>query len=124
MTSINERIAILRKSLGLTQEEFGNRIGVKKSAISKLENGTNNPTEGTIKLIVNTFPVNSTWLESGVGDMQVDELSDDKIDEILKNADPFVKTWMKALAKMPDEYWRIFKDQLDKIDAIKRGEAK
>lgn len=35
----NERIKEVRKSLGLTLEKFGERIGLKKSAVSLIENG-------------------------------------------------------------------------------------
>lgn len=38
-TSIGERIKQLRERSGLSQEELGNRMGVTKSYISKLENG-------------------------------------------------------------------------------------
>lgn len=34
---MNERIRQLRKSLGLTLEEFGSKVGVGKTAISNIE---------------------------------------------------------------------------------------
>ncbi|MCI6655035.1 MAG: helix-turn-helix domain-containing protein, partial [Clostridium sp.] len=40
-----ERIKEVRKSLGLTLEKFGEKIGVTKVAISNLENGHRNLTE-------------------------------------------------------------------------------
>lgn len=36
---MNERLKTLRKSLGLTQEEMGQRLGVTKTAICSLESG-------------------------------------------------------------------------------------
>ena len=39
----NERVRELRKTLGLTLERFGERLGVKKNAISAIENGRNLP---------------------------------------------------------------------------------
>jgi transcriptional regulator with XRE-family HTH domain len=38
----------LRKQKNLSQAEFGNLIGVKKSQISKIENGTQNITIQTL----------------------------------------------------------------------------
>lgn len=38
---IGEAIRQARQSRNLTQEELGNLVGVKKSQISKIENGTN-----------------------------------------------------------------------------------
>ena len=42
---MNERIKELRKNLDLTMEKFGARLGVGKTAISKLENGERNLTD-------------------------------------------------------------------------------
>lgn len=42
---LNERIKKLRKTLGLTLEKFGERLGVGKTAINKLEKGENNVTD-------------------------------------------------------------------------------
>jgi len=38
-STIGERIKALRTSLGMTQEELGNAIGVKRAAINKYETG-------------------------------------------------------------------------------------
>ena len=40
MEKINDRVRILRKNLGLTLEKFGNRLGVGKNAISRIEIGS------------------------------------------------------------------------------------
>ena len=37
MENINDRVKILRKELGLTLEKFGERLGVGKTAISKID---------------------------------------------------------------------------------------
>ena len=42
-----ERIKEIRKSYNLTLEKFGERIGMKKSSVSQLENGINSVTEQT-----------------------------------------------------------------------------
>ena len=36
MSTINERVKELRKSLDLTLEKFGSRVGVGKNAISRI----------------------------------------------------------------------------------------
>ena len=36
---MNERIRKLRKTLDLTQQEFGNRLGVKRNTIATYETG-------------------------------------------------------------------------------------
>ena len=121
MTTINERIAILRKELNLTQDEFGDQIGIKKSAVSKLENGTNNLAPSTAKLIVRTYHVNPPWLELVEGPMFREELTDERVETVFKKSDPFTITWMKALAKLSDDDWEYFKQQLEKLEDIRNG---
>lgn len=48
LIQFGQMIKSVRNDKGLTQSELGNLIGVKKSQISKLENGTSNMTIGTI----------------------------------------------------------------------------
>ena len=36
---MNERIKELRKTLGLTLDKFGERVGLRKSSLSQIENG-------------------------------------------------------------------------------------
>lgn len=66
---MDERLKLLRKTLELNQEEFGKRLGVSNTAISKLEKGERNITEQMILSICREFRVNYFWLTEGVGDM-------------------------------------------------------
>lgn len=66
---MNERVRLLRKKLDLTLEVFGNRVGVGKSAISKIERGENNIAEQMILSICREFKVNEEWLRYGTGEM-------------------------------------------------------
>ena len=65
--STSERLRQLRKDLGMSQEEFGRRIGVSNTAISKLEKNERNLTEQTAKSICREFRVNYFWLTEGKG---------------------------------------------------------
>lgn len=66
---MNERIKELRKALGLTLEEFGAKIGMGKSSVSKIEKGLNGTTDQTIRSICREFKVSEDWLRTGEGDM-------------------------------------------------------
>lgn len=79
--SMNKRIKELRKYLGLTLDKFGERLGVKKAAVSKWENG-DNVTEQMIKSICREFNVNEKWLRYGSGEMFT--VFEDSDTEILK----------------------------------------
>ena len=65
----NERIKLLRTELGLSQEVFGDKIGMKKSSISTIEKGVNNVTDIVAKSVCRAFNVNYFWLTEGKGDM-------------------------------------------------------
>ena len=62
-----ERIREVRKALNLTLEKFGGKLGVGKTAISKLEKNENNLTEQMTKAICREFHVDYIWLTSGEG---------------------------------------------------------
>ena len=62
---MNNRIKELRKELNLTMEKFGERLGVGKSAINKLEKGENKITDQMFKSICREFNVNPDWLQNG-----------------------------------------------------------
>lgn len=70
--SINERIKALRKQLGYNQEEFGKKIGLKKSAASWIEQDGHTVTDQNIRAICDTFNVSERWLRTGEGEMHVD----------------------------------------------------
>lgn len=101
---MNERIKKLRKELGLSGEKFGEHIGVGKTAISRIENGSNNVTDQMFKSICREFNVNSDWLRTGEGEMF--NLPEDEtaalVSELLDESSPvydlvlsIVKTYQK-----------------------------
>lgn len=66
---IGLRIKELRKNLNLTQNNFGNRIGVKANTIGNYELLLRNPSNAVIHSICIEFNVNENWLKSGEGEM-------------------------------------------------------
>lgn len=66
---MNTRIKNLRKQLGLTQSEFGEKIGLKGNTITNYENNIRTPSDAVIYSICREFNVNEQWLRSGEGDM-------------------------------------------------------
>ncbi|MDY5975600.1 MAG: helix-turn-helix transcriptional regulator [Anaerovoracaceae bacterium] len=64
-----ERIKEIRKSLGMTLEKFGEKLGVKKAAISALENNSRNLTDQMAKSICREYNVNYDYIMNGTGKM-------------------------------------------------------
>lgn len=84
-----ERVKEIRKTLGLTLEKFGEKVGVTKQTVSRIENGVNNLTEQMIKSICREYNINEEWLRNGTGEM-FNEPSDEVaeiVSEILENPD-------------------------------------
>lgn len=100
-----ERVKDIRKTLGLTLDKFGEKLGVGKTAISKIEKGENNLTEQMTKAICREFGVDYIWLTTGDGNMFVD--SDDnfieKIDRIMAGEDDARKNIFKFMIDLNDE---------------------
>lgn len=71
----NERVKAVRQALGLSQQEFGSRIGIKISAMSYLESGKSRLTESNAILICKEFNVSREWLLNGAGEMFLPESS-------------------------------------------------
>lgn len=72
---MKERLKFLRKSLGLTQTEFGEKIGLSLRGIVKWEKGESKPQQSTIKALVSTFNVNPDWLLNGTGEMFINDVN-------------------------------------------------
>lgn len=67
--TINERIKQIRKDKGLTQAEFGEKIGLKKTGASRIEQVGEPVNPRVIQLICNNFDINEEWLRYGTGEM-------------------------------------------------------
>ena len=122
MKEINDRIAEVRKELGLSMEKFGNRIGVTRSSINKIEKGVNSPSDQTLKLICNEFNVDPFWLETGKGDMFTaipETIIDELVDEF--NLDEHDKLIIQTYLEATDEQQKAIKDfLLTIVDKIKK----
>lgn len=73
---MKDRIKKLRKDLGLTQQEFADRMGIKRTTIGNYELGRNNPVDSVLMLMCREFGVSESWLKTGEGDMYEREKGD------------------------------------------------
>lgn len=76
-----ERVNEVRKSLGLTLEKFGEKLGVTKTTISRIEKGVNNLTDQMAISICREYNVNYDYLMYGEGEM-FDDLPQTIVDEL------------------------------------------
>lgn len=126
MVTQGERIREVRKSLDLTLEKFGERLGVKKNAISALENGRNSLTDQMTKAICREFHVDYIWLTSGEGEMFVESDDDfySRIDQIMAGENEVRKNMIKTLLYASDDDIEAFDRLVDYYYTLKYGEEK
>lgn len=107
-----ERIRKIRKALGLTLEKFGVNLGVKKNAISQLENGINNLTDQMAKLICREYNVNYDYLINGTGEMFSD-LPKTVLEELCQeyDLDSFDKSILEMYIEFPKEQREYIKSR-------------
>lgn len=114
--TISERLRLLRKELGLSQDEFGRRVGVSNTAISKLEKNERNLTEQMALSICREFRVNYFWLTEGKGEM-FSGTPQDVVDEIAEDyhLDDIDKKIIEKYLELSPEQRQIIKEYLKSI---------
>ncbi len=119
-----ERVKELRKTLDLTMEKFGNRLGVTKVAISNIENGNRKLTEQMIKSICREFDVDENWLRTGKGKMFLPVSRERDLARLTKNllneeSTSFKNRFISMLAGLTEDEWafleRKAKELLDPV---------
>ena len=112
--TINERIKQLRKSLGLSQAEFGKNIGVSRDVINNLDRSESavEPKPLMIEHICSVYNVNPNWLIHGEGEMfrtpSVDEELAAFVAEVISDDNDFKKRVFYAMSRMDDAAWDAF----------------
>ena len=120
-----ERVKELRKTLSLTLEKFGQRIGVGKSTISDLENGRRSLSEHMTKSICREFSVDYMWLTTGEGEMFIDSDDDfiERIDRIMAGEDDARKNLFKFMLELSDEDIEALDRLMQKSIKFSRGDS-
>lgn len=110
MDTFAERIRRLRKDKKLTQQEFADRLGIKRTTIANYESGRNEPVDSVIALICSKFAVDETWLRTGEGDDPYVKLSRQaeiaRIISAAMKASPEREALICALANATDDQIR------------------
>lgn len=98
----SERVKEIRKTLDLTMEKFGEKLGVGKTAISNIESGNRNLTEQMSKAICREYNVNYDYLMYGEGEM-FDDLPQTIVDELCAqyNLNDFDKALVEMYVSLP-----------------------
>jgi transcriptional regulator with XRE-family HTH domain len=96
MTTVNERLALVRKTLKLTQREVAEKISVASGFVASMETGDRKVNPRIMKLISSIYNVNLQWLETGEGEMFYEDM-EKEIEEIIslyKRLNPFFRKFI------------------------------
>lgn len=109
---MHNRIKEIRSNAKLTQQEFADRLGIRRGTIANYELGRNEPIDAVITLICREFNVNETWLRTGDGEMFKPVSRDQEIEaflnELMKNEKPdFRKRMVAVLARLDLKEWQL-----------------
>ena len=122
----NERVKEVRKTLNLTLEKFGERIGVTRGSMSNIENGNRSLTEQMTKSICREFGVDYMWLTTGEGEMFVETDDDffERIDRIMAGAHASRKNMIKTLLYASDADIEAFDRLVDYYISLRADNKK
>lgn len=123
--TLNSRIKEIRNEAALSMRAFADRIGVSSGAVAALESGRNNPSEQTVRAICSEFGVFREWLETGEGPKYKTAPAggiEQELRDILGVDDPFAVAVLSSLAKMPPQWWDLWREELYKaVEAQKKS---
>lgn len=125
MSELKDRLRELRKTTGLSQTDFAEKLGCGRGAIKNLEEGKTGISSTFADLICRIYGCNVVWLETGEGEMFREPTIDEQIAGFVGNVlsdkgDEFQKRVMRILASLGPEGWKALSDFLD---AIKKADG-
>lgn len=99
---MNTRIKELREKEGLTQEEFGKKIGSARNTIANYETGNRNPSNAVITSICREFNINEDWLRYGKEPMYnvIEDKLSSYLGQIAKGNDDFIKSLIEVYMEL------------------------
>lgn len=111
---MKERIKQVRKSLRMSQTEFGDQIGATQAMITSYETGRVVPSPSMVELICTKFGISKEWLTDGIGEMHDFQLADDTPGKLVAKyitSPARVKALIRELVALDDSW-------LQKLDEI------
>lgn len=116
---MNTRIRILREHLNMNQEDFGAKIGVRRSTITNYETGARIPLDTVVSSICREFNVNEVWLRTGEGEMFRDTSREEELaalmGEFLSSPPSFKHRLVSVLLRMDESEWEVLERKANEL---------
>lgn len=125
---MNDRIKKIRMSLGLSQDEFGRRLGVTRGAVTNIELNKVEPKPLFIGLICREFGVNEVWLRTGEGEMftlrdTAEEITDYTAKILVDKDAALQRRIVSFMSRIPPDCWKVLEEKAKEIFAEDGEEA-
>ena len=116
---MNERIKAVRLALGISQEEFGKRLGVTRGAITNIELNKVEPKPLFVDLICREFNVNEDWLKNGAEPMFLQRSRNEELSAFfgdLLNGEPdFKHRLISVMSRLSVDQWQMLADMANML---------
>lgn len=124
---VGDRIRELRKELDMTQQEFADRLKIKRNTIATYETGRNDPIDSVFVLICKEFDVNEAWLRTGEGEMFVPKSRDEELAEFFGHVqgigpESFKRRFVAMLSRLDEEDWVLLERMAERLLAETKKE--
>ena len=106
MDTINDRVAQVIATLGLTKTAFAARLNISQPTVSQICSGRCGVSDRTVSDICEKFNINEIWLRTGIGEMTLPISRDEQLEEIfaaVQVSDDERARLTKAFLSLPDE---------------------
>ncbi len=115
---MNARIKKLRKELDLTQQEFADRLGIKRNTVATYETGKSNPSDAAVILICREFNVSESWLRTGNGEM-FKSIPNNTLDALAEeyNLSHFGRAVIEKILTLSEGQWKMLSELVTGIVA-------
>ena len=106
MDTINDRVAQVIATLGLTKTAFAARLNISQPTVSQICSGRCGVSDRTVSDICEKFNINEIWLRTGIGEMKLPLSRDEQLAKIfaaVQVSDDERARLTKAFLSLPDE---------------------
>ena len=123
---LNARVREVRNALGISQTEFGARIGVSIDVIKNIENNRTTPSDLLLNHMCEIHHVNRAWLETGEGEMfapTTEQAETAKLIESISDSTA-MRSLLATWAQLSDENKAVFEQfAADYVEDYNRRKA-
>ncbi|MCL2247614.1 MAG: helix-turn-helix domain-containing protein, partial [Lentimicrobiaceae bacterium] len=109
---IGTRLKTARISLGISQTEIANVLGIESSFLSNVERGAKKPPKNLIELFSSRYKINANWILTGEGDMAIEDKP--------TKAVPLIKEIEVIIHKTTSQKFSEIEERLSALESIQK----